>query len=269
MTARFSALLTGLLITALPLSAQTTARSESSIVHRMENGDSIVEIHNTAFELAGKLVLRKTVHSREIIGDKEMESEIRLAAWPLGTDLGQKPLYEVKAAGTYARIRNGEVWIVEDETDPDVPSWAVYHLGSGRRLFQTQVQPLEFGISRADGTPRYAGLEVPPDDAADIRLRAKNVVAVLSYAGGQRVIREALLTCDDSQRAALLRSYFDEERTLGISDRAGVRYLWITFRGAFPDRADEQSVSIPLVKDDLDLPHGSLPAGLHLSVWSR
>jgi hypothetical protein len=265
----FPALATSLLVAALPLSAQTTARSESSIVHRTANGDSIVEIRNSAYELEGNLVLRKTVHSREVIGDKGMESEIQLAAWPLGMDLSRKPLYEVKATGTDARTRNGEVWIVEDETDPDVPSWAVYHLGSGRRLFQTEVQPLEFGISRADGALRYAGLEVPPDDAADIRLRAKNVVAVLSYAGGERVIREALITCDDPEKAALLRSYFDEERTLGVADRGGVRYLRVTFRGAFPSRADELSISIPLAKDDLDLAHGSLPPGLHLSAWTR
>lgn len=253
----------------VPLSAQSTARSESSIRQRVENGDSIIEIGNTGFELAGSLVLRKTVRSREVVGDKGMESEVLLAAWPLGTDLASKPLYEVKTAGTDAHTRNAEVWIVEDATDPDVPGWSVYRLANGTRLFQTYVQPLEFGISRADGTPRYAGLEVPPDDAPDPRLRAKNVVAVLSYAGAERVLREAIITCDDPKRAALFRSYWDEERALAVSDHAGGRSLRITFRAAYPSAPEEQVITVPLAKDDLDLSRAAVPSGMHVSTWRR
>ena len=254
---------------AAPLSAQSTARAESFIKQHMEKGDSIIEISNTGYELAGSLVLRKTVRSREVVGDKEMESEVWLAAWPLGANLTGKPLYEVKTAGTDAHTRNAEVWIVEDATDPDVPSWSVYTLANGKRLFETYVEPLEFGVSREDGTPRYAGLEVPPDDAPDPRLRAKNVVAVLSYAGADRVVREALVTCDDPERAALLRSYWDEERTLAVSDRTGGRFLRITFRAAYPSPPAEQIITIPLVKDDLDISRAAIPNGIHISPWRR
>jgi hypothetical protein len=53
---------------------------------------------------------------------------------------------------------------------------------------------------------RYAGLYVPPDDAKDARLRDKHAVAVLSYVSDGGLLREALLTCDDTTRAADLRS---------------------------------------------------------------
>ncbi len=238
-------------------------------MQKTEQGDSVVEILNTGFELAGNLVLRKTIRSREVVGDKGLDSEVALAAWPLGSDLAKKPLYDVKAAGTDARTRNGEIWIVEDAADPDVPVWSVYTLASGRRLFRSHVQPLELGVSRADGTLRYAGLEVPPDDAEDPRLRAKNVVAVLSYSAADRVIREAIVTCDDSGRAAELRSYFDEERTLEVGDRAGGRFLRVTFRGAYPNRPDVQVLTIPVGKAGLDFPRAVTPEGLHLSVWQR
>ena len=251
------------------LYAQSTAKSESSIVQKAEQGDNVVEIRNSGFELAGNLVLRKTIHSREVVGDKGLESEVALAAWPLGNDLAKKPLYEVKAKGTDARTRNGEIWIVEDAADPDVPIWSVYTLATGRRLFRSHVQPIEFGVSRADGSLRYAGLEVPADDAEDSRLRAKNVVAVLSYSAADRVIREAILTCDDPGRAAELRSYFDEERTLEVGDRANGRFLRLTFRGAYPNRPDEQVLTIPVGKSGLDLAHAVAPAGLHVSVWQR
>ena len=251
------------------LHAQSTSKSESSIVQKVEQGDTVVEIRNSGFELAGNLVLRKTIQSREVVGDKGLESEVALAAWPLGNDLAKKPLYEVKAKGTDARTRNGEIWIVEDATDPDVPVWSVYTLATGRRLFRSHVHPLEFGVSRADGTLRYAGLEVPPDDAEDSRPRAKNVAAVLSYSAADRVIREAILTCDDPSRATELRSYFDEERTLEVGDRASGRFLRIAFHGAYPNRADEQVITIPVGKSGLDLAHAVTPAGVRVSVWQR
>lgn len=252
------------------LYAQSTARSESTIVQKVEHGDSVVEIRNTGFELAGKLVLRKTVQSREVIGDKGLESEVTLAAWPLGSDLAKKkPLYEVKSAGTDARTRNGEIWILENAADPDVPVWSVYTLATGRRLFRSHVPPLEFGVSQADGTLRYAGIEVPPDDAEDPRLRSRNVVAVLSYSAADHVIRETILTCEDPARAAELRSYFDEERTLETTDRVGGRYLRVTFRGSYPNRPDEKVITIPITKSGLDLAHAAMPPGFHLSFWER
>ena len=78
---------------------------------------------------------------------------------------------------------------------------------------------------------RYAGLEVPEDNHKDARLREPHVVAVLSYASDAKVIREALITCDDVKQAALLRSFADETRML--ADNGG-KSLRLTFTQNYP-----------------------------------
>src|ERR1039457_6099956 len=90
----------------------------------------------------------------------------------------------------------------------------IYKLGSGQHLFDTYVPLLSFSISRETVTTRYVGLEVPPDDTGDMRLKQPNVVAVLTYASEDRLIREALVTCDDPKQAQLLRSYADTTRAV-------------------------------------------------------
>jgi len=86
--------------------------------------------------------------------------------------------------------------------------------GDGERMFDTYVPLVVFTVSRADGTPRYAGLETPADDAADARLKDPHVVAVLTYASGEKVIREALITSDDPKQARTLRSFAYASRKL-------------------------------------------------------
>src|SRR5258708_7095129 len=67
---------------------------------------------------------------------------------------------------------------------------------------------------------RFVGFEVPPDDAADPRLREPHVIGVLTYAAAERVIRESLVTCDAPDRAAVYRSYADETRELVLQTGA-------------------------------------------------
>ena len=77
---------------------------------------------------------------------------------------------------------------------------------------------MSFSIARDTVTTRYVGLEVPPDDSPvdrkDKRLTESHVVAVVSYAAADKIIREALLTCDDPKRASVLRSLADSTQTL-------------------------------------------------------
>jgi len=251
------------------------AQAVSHISYHVKDGAETVEIVNVAYDIGGVpgqsgfLVLRKTEKTTQVIGDMGMEGSVTMEAWPLGSELSKKPLYQVTATGTDARILEDEVWMVDRSTDPDVRWWSLYRLGTGQHLFDSYVEPLRLTVSRSDGNPRYAGLEVPPDDTSDARLKEAHVVGVLSYASGERVIREALITCDNPTRARDLRMYEDTERKVSVVDGAAGRAIRISFRSAYPSAANEVAISVPQVKDDLDVAHAQLPAGMHIAAWRR
>ena len=98
----------------------------------------------------------------------------------------------------------------------EVEWWSVYQLGTGKHLFDTYVPLGGFSISREMFERRYLGLEIPPDDANDARLKQPNLAGVVTYASADGLKREALLTCDDAKQAQLLRSYVDSTRTVSL-----------------------------------------------------
>src|SRR4051794_1367817 len=61
------------------------------------DGDQSVEITNVAYDITGdsvpgrprgsRLALRTTTHSKQVVGDKGVESTVTMEAWPLGVDL--------------------------------------------------------------------------------------------------------------------------------------------------------------------------------------
>jgi hypothetical protein len=282
-----------LLLTAAALTAQAPARkgadpqtkpfqsqASSSITYTGgKDGDQNVEITNYAFDITGdsvpgrprgsRLTLRTTTHSKQTVGDKGLESTVTMEAWPLGVDLKQKPLYTVSAPGIDARSIDGSLWLVDRSLDGDITWWSLYKLGSAQHLLDTYVELVRFTVSRADGTERYAGLEVPPDDASDARLKDPHVVAVVTLASSDKVMREALITCTDTSRAQLLRSYADMMFSMKLVEGPTGRQLRIAFEDGYPSPPRTTIVSIPIVKDDLDIAHAQLPAGLHAVAWKR
>src|SRR6185295_16627781 len=120
-----------------------------------------------------------------------------------GTGLQQKPIYMLTQAGTDGNTLYPDLFVTDRRLE-EVQWWSVHKLGSGQHLFDTYVPVLSFSISREVLTTRYAGLEVPPDDAKDARLKEPHVVGVITYASADHVIREALLTSDDPTQAKLL-----------------------------------------------------------------
>ena len=256
------------------------AQSSSSISFTGgKEGEQAIDITNVAYDVTGdsvpgrppgsRLVTRVTTKSKQILGDKGLESQVSIEAWPLGTDLKQKPLYALSIEGMEARSVDSDLWVVDRSVDGNAPWYSVYRMGNGQRLFDTYVDLLRFTVSRADGTNRYAGLEVPPDDAADTRLKDPHVVAMVSYASAGKIIREVLLTCADEKRAALLRSYDDTTRTLALVERQGGRDLRITFEDDYPSAPRTTVVAIPILHDDLDPAHAQLPPGLKAAAWKR
>jgi len=243
------------------------------------DGDQSVEITNVAYDMTGdsvpgrprgsRLALRTTTHSKQIVGDKGIESTVTMEAWPLGVDLKAKPLYAVNVPGIDARTQDGNLWVVDRSLDGDTSWWSVYKIGSGEHLFDTYVNLLRFTVSRADGTERYAGLDVPPDNGKDARLKDPHVVAVLTLSSAERVMREVLITSVDVKKAQLLRSYADTERTVTLLESAAGRQIRIAFEDAYPSPPRTTVVSIPIAKDDLDVTRAQLPLGLKAAIFKR
>jgi len=249
------------------------AQTPSTLKYRLDPLDQadVVEITNVAYELVGsripgrprdeRLVLRKSTRTRQVVGDMGMEANTTIEAWPLGVDPKQKPLYSIAVPGFDPVAKNDDILVVSRGVE-EVEWWSVYKLGSGERLFDTYVPVVQFSVRQ---NQRYAGLEAPPDDSTDARLKAPNVVAVLTYASGEKVIREALVTCDDPQRARLLRSYADSNRAVSFNRGA----LRLTISQNPPSAPASVTIAIPIAGDDLDFGHIQPPAGLHVTAWKR
>ena len=265
------------------------AQSSSSInATTAADGSQTVEIQNVTYEITGtgihgrppneRLVLRKTIHSREVVGDIGVDAKVTLEAWPFGTDLQQKPLYTLTQTGTDGTTLSPDLFVTDRRLE-EVQWWSVHKLGSGQHLFDTYVPVLSFSISREVLTTRYAGLEVPPDDAKDARLREPHVVGVITYASADHVIREVLLTADDPKQAKLLRSYFDSVWTLKLVEGAAPagrgkaneppRSLKLSLSQNYPSPPGTIEVTLPIAGDDLDLTRAQLPPRLHVAAWKR
>jgi hypothetical protein len=251
------------------------SQSTSSISLTVKGDERAIEIHNVVYQYTNsqvpgrphdeELVLRLTTDSRDIIGDIGEPGTVTLEAWPLGGDLRQKALYTVKVGGSEARTLDNALWVV-NRGYTEVQMWSIYKLGTGQHLFDTYVDLLRLSITKDVQTPRYVGLEVPPDDVQDARLKEPHVVAVLTYASEERVIREFLLTHTNADRAAELRSLADMERTVSFLESPAKR-LRITFKPSAGGAMTQ--VTVPLKGDDLDAAGAILPPGMHVATFQR
>jgi hypothetical protein len=262
-----------------PPSAETLRAESTSSVSVTKSGDEeTVHISNVSYEVTGdavagrprgqRLLLRKTTCSKQVLGEMGQEADVALEAWPLGVDLKHKPIYTVKVTGTGGQTVDDALFVADRGLE-DTDWWSVYRLGTGRHLFDTYVPLVNFSISKEIVESRYVGLEVPPDDASDTRLKQKNVVAVVIYASQERVLREALLTADNPTQAAEMRQYEGTTRTVSLDDQRPPRVLQIAFRPDDDSTLARADVMIPLAGDDLDLAHAKLPPGLHLKPFKR
>ncbi len=242
------------------------AQPVSSYKYTVKGDEKTIEITNVNYQFtAANLVLRMTTRSKEVIGDIGREGTTTTEAWKLGADLKTKPIYTVTVEGAEIRIIDENLFVVSRGLE-EVEWWSVYRVANGAHLFDTYVPLVKFSISRDTVTNRFAGLEVPEDNHKDARLREPHVVAVLSYASDAKVIREALITCDDVKQAALLRSFADESRAL--ADNGG-KSLRLTFTQNFPSPPAPVVLAIPIAGDDLDLAHATLPPKVHVAAWKR
>jgi hypothetical protein len=253
-------------------------QSPASVVYGVnKDGQQTVEITNVAYEVTStavpsrpqdeRLLLRTTTRTKQVVDEIGTDASTTVEAWPLGVDPKQKPLYALKVPGVDSKTVDGALLVILRGLE-DTEWWSVYKLGTGERLFDTYVPLLGFSIRRDIQTMRYVGLEVPEDNAADARLRDPHVVAVLTYASAEHVMREALVTSDDPKQAQTLRSFADANRSVAHVE-SPARALKISISQNYPSAPATVSLTIPIVRDDLDLAHAQLPAHLHLAVFKR
>jgi len=248
------------------------SQSQAGVVYSVsKDGLETVETTNVGFQVANRqhtlLLLRTTTRTKEAINEIGLEASTTVEAWPVGVDLKHKPVYTLKTDGMDCRTVDDSLLVILRGVE-EVPWWSVYKLASGQRLFDTYVPVLGFSIRRDELTMRYAGYENPGDDVPDARLKDPHVVGVLTYASAERVIREALITSEDPKQAASLRSFADAGRTLTLME-APARALKLSISQDYPSPPNTLAITVPIARDDLDLPHAQLPAHLHIAAWKR
>ena len=230
-----------------------------------KDGEQTLEITNASYEMTStavpgrptdeRLLLRTVTRSKQVIGDIGEEATTTVDAWPLGTDLKQKPLYTVKVSGEDRRTLEGEVFTISRGLE-EVEWWSLYKLGTGEHLFDTYVPLLHFSIARDTVTTRYAGITVPEGD------RDAHAIGTLYYASADKVKKTVLITSDDPKTAVRLRSLADASLALSYSDHV----LRLAISQNYPSPASTATITIPVVKDDLDLAHAVLPPHVQLAA---
>jgi hypothetical protein len=254
------------------------AQSPASVVYGVnKDGQQTVEINNVAYEVTStgvpgrpqneRLLLRTTTRTKQVVDEIGMEASTTMEAWPLGVDPSQKPLYALNVEGVDGKTVDGALSVILRGLE-DTEWWSVYKLATGERLFDTYTPLLGFSIRRDIQTMRYVGFEDPPDDAADARLKDPHVVGVLTYASAERVLREVLISSDDPKQAEMLRSFADANRSVTLVE-SPARGLKISISQSYPSAPATVSLTVPIVRDDLDLAHAQMPAHLHLAIFKR
>ncbi len=235
------------------------SQSPASVAYGVnKDGQQTVEITNVAYEVTGRLLLRTTTRTKQVLDEIGMQASTTVEAWPLGVDTKQKPIYALKVDGIDSKTVDGALLVILRGVE-DTEWWSVYKLGTGQRLFDTYVPLLSFSIRRDIQTMRYVGLGVSSEP---------NAVGVLTYASAERLIREALITSDDPKQGQLLRSFADATRAVTLVD-APTRALKISLSQNYPAAPATVTITIPIVRDDLDIAHAQLPAHLHVRALTR
>ena len=136
--------------------------SSSITATKSPDGSEVVEIRNVSYEVTGtavpgrpgdeRLLLRKTTHSKETLGDIGSESTITLDAWRFGDDPRQRPLYSINISGSDGHTLDNAIFVASRGLE-EVDWLSIYKLGTGQHLFDTYVPLVSFSISK-EPSPR-------------------------------------------------------------------------------------------------------------------
>ncbi len=244
------------------------SESKATVVYGFKEGQPAVDITNVAYEVTStgvpgrpqdeRLLLRTTTRTKQLVGDIGMTAVTQVEAWPLGVDPKQKPLYSLQADGVDSKTVDSALLVILRGLE-DTEWWSVYKLGTGERLFDTYVPLLSFSIRRDIQTMRYVGFDVPTGE------KDPHLVGTLTYASAEHVLREAMVTSDDPKQARMLRSFADANRSVTLVETPA-RALRISISQNYPSAPGTVSITIPILRDDLDIAHSQKPASLTVAA---
>jgi hypothetical protein len=250
--------LSGLIVASLPAGAEgiaaTSKASAKGDARTLDN--TIFAFSSCRQELdADRMLLRLHMTANWDANSPESQGHVRLDAFDSKTGTSGKPLYTVEADGSDAHILADCLFQIDRGLE-DFEWWQINDLASGTLLFETMAEPLIFATLDDDQirSSRAAGLYVPPDDEADKKLADAHVVGLLTLATDGKVTSRLLVTASDPEKAAALRSYWDERRYLSVVETGK--------DGALGPATAEQ----PLSKRPLSLEVGWPVAGLALRL---
>lgn len=263
---RYLCLLTALLSFALgtPVCAQLY-RGESTVGITDKSGETTLTISNVVHELTRMLVsprgrmeqilLRIESRSEETMDAPGITGKVRLSARPINGARETAVLYDLTLDGRSARLDDSG-FIAVDLDDGAARSVRAYHLAStGERLFETAAGLASIVIPGPSYRWRYAAFLPIMDDRSDLLSKQPNIIGVITYAAPDRVVRQIAVEAESAEKAAQLRSIWDEEHFLSwVPGDQPVLSLRLAPSGL--------SLLLP-VKDD-DLQPGPAPAGIAL-----
>lgn len=255
-------------ILTLAAGSALAADPETSAVTIIRQPDQVeVNIRNVTHALTGEIVsprarrerllLRLEARTTEVLGEKGIEGEVRLAALPLEAGSGAKPIFEAVEKGRNIAIDEDDL-IAIDLDDCCHFERVYYSPWTGEALFQASAPPAWINIGREFRTRRVAAFRAATDDLVDAGTLPKTAVGIVTYAAVDRVIRQIVVEAPDEERARVLRSISDEHFVLSWIDGASGLPLpaEVAVPGAQPTlrllfvRA-QVDVRIPLAGDDL------------------
>lgn len=265
--------------------AMSSRSATSSIVSQTVGGVTTVRVETHAFALAGpgikgrkddeRLFLHRLVATIEVLGEKGMEGQVGVAAWPLGVPESEPPLYRIKASGRDGRIVDGDLYVIERGLE-EIEWQSLYALSDGTKLFDATTPWLRAANDGRWDERRYVALAQVFDDADDAALSDDHAVALLSYVARDRVVSQVLIKAAEVERARFLRSVWDQTVKLGWRGK-GTKSTALD--GAMPDpksgrlavtiafSPDGATLEIPVRVKGFDLKKAKLSNGLSLEIF--
>jgi len=257
--------LSGLMVASLPAAAEgiaATSKASAKGDARMTD-NTIFAFSSCRQELdADRMLLRLHMTANWDANSPESQGHVRLDAFDSKTGTSDKALYTVEADGSDAHILADCLFQIDRGLE-DFEWWQINDLASGALLFETMAEPLIFATLDDDQirSGRAAGFYVPPDDEADKKLADAHVVGLLTLASDGKVTSRLLVTASDPEKAAALRSYWDERRYLSVVETGKDAALGpATAEQPLSKRPLSLEVSWPVAGLALRLPIG--PGGL-------
>ncbi len=241
--------------------ATRTTSAPSTVSVETEGTVVTVRRLNRRFDLAGpdivglnpeqRLLLRTEIETTEALGEKGMEGEVRVAAWPLDANPdAATPLFTIAASGSDGRVIDNDVYVVERGVD-EFDWQSAYSLASGNKLFDATVPWLRAANGGYWNERRYVALAQVFDDADDAALHDDRAVALLSYVARDRMLDQLVIKAADVERARFLRSVVDQRVKLGWRGKA---IKAATADGAMPDpKAGRLAISVAFAPDGATL----------------